>query len=150
MRVGQIAEGAYDLRRGKTGVERFGETPPLVWSLVQQYTEEANRPKGELLFVTAKGYPLVHGRSDAVTQWWNRLRARIGETQKALGGFYTLRHLGATEYGSRPGCSIGEMKRWLGHSANSTVADVYMRPVSPSIAGTVALIRDRLLRMQPQ
>ncbi len=31
IRVGQIVNDAYDLRRGKTGIERFSETPPCVW-----------------------------------------------------------------------------------------------------------------------
>ncbi len=30
IRVGQITPDAYDLRRSKTGVERFGETPARV------------------------------------------------------------------------------------------------------------------------
>lgn len=32
---------------------------------------------------------------------------------------------------SRQGCSIGAMRRWLGHSASSQMVDVYMKPVSP-------------------
>ena len=58
-----------------------------------------------------------------------------------MGGFYSLRHLGATEYGSRAGCSIGEMKRWLGHSASSQVADVYMKPVSPEDRQLIEWVR---------
>ena len=57
--------------------------------------------------------PVVHTRSDGVLQWWQWLRESIGETKDTLGGFYTLRHLGATEYGSRKGCSIVAMKQWL-------------------------------------
>lgn len=144
IRVGQIGEDNYDLRRGKTGIERYGETPPLVWSLVDAYTKAAGRKESELLFVTKNGQPLVHGRTDAVTQWWAKLRKKIGETEKTLGGFYTLRHLGATEYGSRPGCSIAAMRRWLGHAASSDMADVYMRPVSPESGSLVSWVREHL------
>ena len=69
---------------------------------------------------------------------------RIGEECEGVGGFYTLRHLGATEFGSRDGCSIGAMKRWLGHSASSDMADVYMKPVSPENRPVVEWIRTAL------
>jgi integrase len=131
IRVGQIAKNAYDLRRAKTGVERFGETPPLVWAYVAKYQAEKHRPQGQLLFVTRNGVPLVQATSNAVTLWWDKLRTKIGETKETLPGFYTLRHLGATEFGSRPGTSIGDVKRWLGHAASSDVADLYMRAIRP-------------------
>jgi len=148
VRVGQIALDSYDLRRGKTGVARFGETPPYVWAHVGLYQEHESRARGDLLFITRTGMPLVHGRSDAVTLWWTKLRKRIGESPSTLGGFYTLRHLGATEYGSRRGASIGDVKRWLGHSASSSVADVYMKPVSPEYQEVVGWVRDRLATEQ--
>ncbi|MCB9858800.1 MAG: site-specific integrase [Phycisphaerales bacterium] len=144
IRVGQITKDAYDLRRSKTGVERFGETPPRVWRFVHMYQERENRPKGQLLLVTRNGSPLVHSKSNAVTQWWDKLRKRVGESKGTLPGFYTLRHLGATEFGSRPGTSIGDVKRWLGHSAGSDMADVYMRPVRPEIREIVDWVRVRL------
>jgi len=131
IRVGHIDEESYDLRRGKTGIERYGDTPPHVWACIEQYLQSDPRPSGQLLFLTRRGEPLVHGRSDSVTQWWTKLRKKLGYDAKTLGGFYTLRHLGATEFGSRPGCSISEMRRWLGHGASSSMADVYMRPVAP-------------------
>ena len=83
------------------------------------------------MFVTRDDLPLVHGRFNAVTQWWAKLRTKFGEKPKPLSGFYVLRHLGATDFGSRTGTSIAEMKRWLGHAAASEVADVYMRPLPP-------------------
>lgn len=144
LRVGQIDNDTYDLRRGKTGVERFGETPPLVWSLVNEYAETEGRPTEELLFLTRKGQPLVHRRSNAVTQWWAKLRKRVGEKPETLSGFYVLRHLGATEFGSRPGTSIAVMKRWLGHSASSQAADIYMRPVPPEYREVIEWVRERL------
>lgn len=118
IRVGQIAEDAYDLRRAKTGVERFGTTPPLIWAYVSKYQTVQRRPMGQPLFLTRNGVPLVTPTSNAVTMWWSKLRTRIGEKKATLPGFYTLRHLGATEFGSRPGCSIGDVKRWLGQRRN--------------------------------
>lgn len=146
IRVGQIDKKSYDLRRGKTGIERYGETPPGVWKAITEYLGETERPKGELLFVTSNGKPLVHTRSDSVFQWWNRLRENIGEDKDSLEGFYVLRHLGATEFGSRPGCSIVAMKRWLGHSASSQMADRYMKPVSPEDREVVEWVRKRLAK----
>ena len=145
LRVGQIDAEAYDLRRGKTGIERFGTTPPLVWRTISSYIKEQGRKEGELVFVTRDGLPLVHARSNAVTQWWARLRTRIGEKPKTLSGFYVMRHLGASEFGSRPGTSIAEMKRWLGHSAASEMADVYMRPLPPEYKAVIEWVRSRLL-----
>jgi len=49
VRVGQIARDAYDLRRGKTGVERYGGTPRLVWLYVSRLQAEYKRTAGELL-----------------------------------------------------------------------------------------------------
>ena len=80
-----------------------------------------------------------------MTQWWAKLRTKIGEKPKTLSGFYVLRHLGATEFGSRPGTSIAEMKRWLGHAAASEVADVYMRPLPPENKAVVVWVRGMLL-----
>lgn len=54
-------------RRGKTGFERYGTTPPLVWRIVSQYIEQHGRKEGELVFVTRDCLSLVHGRSNAVT-----------------------------------------------------------------------------------
>jgi integrase len=85
--------------------------------------------------------PLVHGHTDSVVLWWTKLRESLGEAGENLGGFYTLRHLGATEFGSRAGCSIGAMRRWLGHSASSQMADVYMKPVSPEDRAVVEWVR---------
>jgi integrase len=147
IRVGQITKDAYDLRRSKTGMQRFGETPPGVWRLVSKYQEREKRPAGQLLFVTRHGVPLVQPTSNAVTQWWDKLRKRVGESKETLPGFYTLRHLGATEFGSRPGTSIGEVKRWLGHSASSDMADVYMRPVRPEYREVVEWVRGCLLQL---
>jgi len=144
VRVGQFDEIGYDLRRGKTGIERYGDTPRIVWRALEEYLSEAERPKGALVFLTRKGMPLVHGRTVSVIMWWTKLRTALGDDGKGLGGFYTLRHLGATEFGSRPGCSIGAMRRWLGHSASSQMADVYMKPVSPEDRPVVEWVRRAL------
>ena len=141
IRVGQMNRKHYDLRRGKTGIKRYGETPPMVWNALTAYLNNTARKDKELLFVTHKGQPLVHGNTDSVAQWWKKLRSDLGKGGKSLSGFYILRHLGATEFGSRPGCSIGDVKRWLGHSASSQVADVYMKPVSPEDRAVVEWVR---------
>ena len=161
IRVGQIVKDGYDLRRSKTGVERYGETPPPVWAMVSAYQKATTRAPGDLLFRTKTGEPLVHGSSNAVTQWWEDLRTRVRlelekKARKAgkkpvpetISGFYTLRHLGATEFGSRPGTSIGNVKRWLGHTASSNVADLYMRPVRPEYREVVEWVRKRLGSLQ--
>ncbi|MCI0333988.1 MAG: site-specific integrase [Planctomycetes bacterium] len=144
LRVGQVDKQSYDLRRGKTGIERYGETPPMVWKVIQTYLKQTNRSEGELMFITAKGMPVVHEHADSVHLWWSKLQKRIGEECQSMGGFYTLRHLGATEFGSRVGCSIGAMKRWLGHSASSDMADVYMKPVTPENRAVVEWVRGSL------
>ncbi len=144
IRVCQFDESNYDLRRGKTGIERYGETPKLVWSSITAYLKTVDREPNDLLFKRRNGKPLVHNKSDAIVPWWTKLRTRLGEDCKDLDGFYILRHLGATEYGSRPGCSIGSMKRWLGHSASSQIADVYMKPVSPENKPIIEWVRKSL------
>lgn len=145
VRVDQIDEKGYDLRRGKTGLDRYGETPPGVWHAIQAYRNVEHRGERELLFTTRGGMPLVHGNTDTVHLWWRRLREGMGGLGKKLGGFYVLRHLGATEYGSRPTCSIGHMRRWLGHSASSAIADTYMRPVAPEHRAVVEFVRSSLI-----
>ena len=146
IRAGQIDREGYDLRRGKTQIERYGETPPMVWKAISAYLKETPRPEGELLFVTRRGQPLVHGnRCDAIRLWWERLREELKESKESLSGFYILRHLGATEFGSRPGCSLADMRRWLGHTATSTIADVYMRPVAPEHRKLIEWVRAALL-----
>jgi hypothetical protein len=96
------------------------------------------------MFITETGMPLVHPKADSIAKWWTDLRASLGEAVKGLNGFYSLRHLGATEYGSRPGCSIGDMRRWLGHAISSRVADRYMKPVSPEYREVVEWVRKAL------
>lgn len=145
VRFGQINAESYDLRRGKTGIERYGSTPPLVWKLISEYVRLMPRPDGEPLFISRRGQPLTHGKGDSVQQWWYKLRKRINETPESLTGFYVLRHLGATEFGSRPQCSIGDIKRWLGHAASSHIADLYMKPVSPEYRPVVEWVRKALL-----
>jgi integrase len=141
VRVGQIDREGYDLRRGKRAMERFGKTPPLVWAYVTAYLTEYPRADGDLMFITRKGLPIVHSHADSVQQWWHKARKAIGESSESLEGFYVLRHVGATELGSRPGCSISDMRRWLGHATSSRVADVYMKPVAPEHKPLVSWVR---------
>ena len=96
--------------------------------------------------MTRTGKPIVHGRTNSVQLWWDKLRTEIEESKESLGGFYMFRHLGATEYGSRHGTSIHQVKRWLGHSASSRVADQYMKPVGPEDKAVVEWVRSALKR----
>lgn len=58
----------------------------------------------KLCHTTARdGLPLVHGRTNAVPPWRSRFRTQIGEKPKTPSGFYVLRHLGETQFGSRQG-----------------------------------------------
>lgn len=143
-RIEHFDNSSYDMRRGKTNKERYGTMPPLVWQSMQNYLAEVPRPKGELLFVTEKGMPLVHGTTDSIAQWWTDLRNSLKEDGAGLNGFYSLRHLGASEYGSRPGCSISAMRTWLGHSVSSSVADGYMKPLAPEYKEVVEWVRRSL------
>jgi integrase len=140
-RVECFDKDSYDMRRGKTGFDRYGEMPLIVWLSLQRYLTRTPRDPRGLLFVTEQGKPLVHGTTDSVVQWWDELKRSIGSDCDGMNGFYSLRHLGATEFGSRPGCSISDMRRWLGHSASSAVADRYMKPVSPEYKPVVVWVR---------
>ena len=145
VRVGQIDAKNYDLRRGKTGLERYGETPSGVWKLISAYLKEVPREMGDLLFITGTGQPLLHGNTDTVHLWWRRLRISMGLLENRLADFTCCGIWALTEFGSRPGCSIGGMRRWLGHAASSAVADVYMRPVSPEHRSVVEWVRKEIL-----
>ena len=144
IRVNQFDQSHYDLRRGKMGIDRHGETPKLVWSAITEYLQSVERNPADLMFVTRKGFPLVHNNTNTITQWWGKLRNRLGDECKSLDGFYILRHLGATEYGSRKGCSASDMKRWLGPSASSRIADVYMKTMTPENKAIVSWVRKSL------
>ena len=86
----------------------------------------------------------MHGGADSVQQWWHKLRKSMGESSKTLAGSYILWHLQATELGSRSKYLIGEMKRWLGHSASSRIVGHYLKPVSPENRPTVDWVRKAL------
>ena len=47
IRVGQVNRENDDLRRGKTGFERHGDTPLLVWNGVHAYLKTAERKDGD-------------------------------------------------------------------------------------------------------
>ncbi|MEX0775219.1 MAG: hypothetical protein WD042_05840 [Phycisphaeraceae bacterium] len=144
LRLANIDKDSYDMRRGKTGINRWGRTPPMVWGAIREYLKGTSRPKDELLFVTRDSRPVVHAKADSVLLWWNRLRQSIGETRHTLEGFYILRHLGATVHGAREGCSLADLRSWLGHGASSAMADVYMKPLKPEYKEVVAWVGQAL------
>lgn len=61
-----------------------------------------------------------------------------------------LRQLGATEFGSKPGCSIVATKQRLKHSACSQITDRYVKPVSPEDREMVEWVRDGCTRGQAE
>ena len=42
-----IDQKSFDLRRGKTAVERYGETPRMVWRAIENYLETTARKRGQ-------------------------------------------------------------------------------------------------------
>jgi integrase len=139
LHVQDIDAKSYDLRRSKSGLERYSSTPAQVWVYVDAYIRQ-HHPAGRM-FTTRHGHPLLHGSTDSVHLWWSKLQARAG---LKLGGFYMLRGLGATVYGSRPGVGLSAMRTWLGHSASSRMADVYLKPLKPEYRELVDWLGSRL------
>lgn len=158
---------SYDMRRGKTRIERYGVMRPRVWALLQAYLKATPRKPDELLFTTAKGMPLVwtavktpeelengtktHGpkpipykRTDSVTQAFRKLKERAGVADWKE-GFYVFRHIGATAYGARPGTSLAELRTFLGHG-RSHIADTYLKPLTPEAKPLVKWVNATLDR----
>ena len=79
VRVGQMDKKSYDLRRGKTGIERYGDTPPMVWNASKRISGTQSGRQASCMFITAKGMPIVHEHADSVHQWWSKLVKRLGE-----------------------------------------------------------------------
>ena len=133
-----LGESRYDMRRGKTGLDRFGHLPPILRAMLNNLVRQTASP----VFQTAKKRPLVHARGNAIDLWWDRLRDE--RPLASIPGFYTLRHMGATERGSRPEASTADVKGWLGHSIGSRTVDRYMRPVKPEHVEVINFIRESL------
>jgi len=156
---------SYDMRRGKTGLSRYGLMRPMVWLHFQEYLKKCPRKENEILFVTSKGNPVVWVRAktedeikngtstsgpsqtpfkrcDSLSQAWNKLKERAG-LKDWKEGFYLWRHLGATAYASRPGTGIAQLRTFLGHG-KSNVADEYMKPLTPEIKDVVRWVNQIL------
>ena len=156
---------SYDMRRGKTGFARYGVMRPMVWGHFQEYLKNHPREKGELLFITAKGNPLVwvktktdeelkngtttngpsqipFKRCDSLCQRWNKLK-KDANLHSWKEGFYIWRHLGATAYASREGVGIAQLRTFLGHG-KSQVADEYMKPLTPETKKVVKWVNEIL------
>lgn len=142
IRVGQIAKDAYDLRRSKTGIERYGHTPPRVWRYVSLYQNRRRRPPGEFLFLTRTGTPLVHPKSNAVTQWWdiagvrdaNRIPRLAGDRRQGMTHRQALKvQLGGVVGGPAGVWAVDSV--WAdfqrsGNHSSSRLTGVVARPVS--------------------
>jgi hypothetical protein len=50
---------SYDMRRGKTGIDRYGKMWPIVWAHLTHYLKANPRESDDLLFVTRTSRPLV-------------------------------------------------------------------------------------------
>ncbi len=158
-------EDSYDMRRGKNGVERYGEMRPMVWAHLRHYLESNPREPDDLLFVTRNGLPVVwqkaktddeirngtatrkptvtpYKRCDTVWQAFRRLKNRAG-LEDWNGTFYLWRHLGATAYGSRKGVGINQVRTFLGHG-KTDVADAYMKPLQPAVKKVVEWVNEML------
>ena len=156
---------SYDMRRGKTGFARYGVMRPMVWAHIQEYLKSFPRKKDELLFITAKGNPVVwvrtktenelkngtstngpapilYVRSDSLSQRWNKLKKTAG-LQSWKEGFYIWRHIGATAYASREGVGIAQLRTFLGHG-KSQVADEYMKPLTPQTEKFIEWVNEML------
>ena len=156
---------SYDMRRGKTGLPRYGLMRPMVWLHMQEYLKQFPRKDDELLFITCNGNPIVWVRAkteeemkngtstsgpsktpfkrcDSLSQAWNKLKKQAG-LKDWKEGFYLWRHLGATAYGSQPGIGIAQLRTFLGHG-KSNVADEYMKPLTPEIKDVVKWVNQML------
>lgn len=156
----------YDLRRGKTGIQRYGKMWPQVWAHIEKYLKEAPRPSDELLFVTRNGLPLTYARNktpeeiangtrthgpkaigvvygNSLYQSWKRLLKKSGLHGTWEGGFYRLRSLGATVFAHRRDVGILDVRTFLGH-ADSKMSERYMKPLRPEIKEVVEWLRECL------
>ena len=156
---------SFDMRRGKTGLPRYGEMRPMVWAHLQRYLRDLHREEDELLFITRNGNPLVwvktktedemkngtksrapattpFKRCDSLAQSWSKLKNRA-ELKNWKEGFYILRHLGATAFASLPGVGIAQVRTFLGHG-KSDAADQYMKPLTPETKRVVDWINRML------
>lgn len=156
---------SYDMRRGKTGFDRYGKMWPMVWANLQAYLKSNACDRDDLLFRTRTGRPLVwvkaktdeelkngtttrkacntpYKRSDSVWQKFRKLkkRAGLGEWPE---GFYIWRHLGATAYATRDDVGLAALRTFLGHG-KSDAADQYLKPLTPQVKEVVEWVNRML------
>jgi integrase len=155
-----LSKENYDMRRGKTGFERYGVMRPMIWMHIKEYLSQYPRKEDELLFVTSKGSPIVwvrtktedelkegnnntpYKRGDNVARIWKKLKKDANVTEWKE-GFYIWRHLGATAYASRSDIGIAQLRTFLGHG-KSDVADEYMKQLSPELTPIINWINRML------
>jgi hypothetical protein len=148
---------SYDLRRGKTGIERYGTMRPMVWAHLQRFLVENPRQPDDLLFASRTGKPIVYKRAktpselkmgtvthgpkkipyvkcDSVRLDWDRLVERAGVDWHE--GFYVWRHIGCTACAHRQGVTLAELWTYMGHGHTDTV-NQYLKPLTPNIKATI-------------
>ncbi|MBP7937539.1 MAG: site-specific integrase [Phycisphaerae bacterium] len=156
----------FDQARWKTRrlFPRGGGMPPLVWTLLQRYLRDNPRERGELLFRTRLGNPIVsirnktpdemkaaaesgrlvvnsYTRSDSLQQAFYKLQRKTGVTVK--GGFSTFRTLAATALASSPGVSGNEVRTFLGQG-NTDAVDIYIKKLTPQTHEVVTWVNQVL------
>lgn len=151
-----ITETSYNFRRSKSKKRfaRYGGTHRLIASYLRAYLKKNPRQPGERLFLTRFGNPYVQdrrktpeeiengtatrkaskrrtARTDNFRDEWTELKQAAGIKEWKGGGFLILRHIGATVLATQPGVNLVLMKRFLGHSVSSDVANRYIEEVPP-------------------
>jgi hypothetical protein len=164
-RAVHLDKDSYDMRRGKTGIDRYGNMWPIVWAYVTPYLKANPRESDDLLFVTRTSRPLVwvqtktdaelqngtttrgpcvtpYKRSDSVRQAFRKLKRRVG-VEDWPEGFYIWRHVGATAYATRDDVGFAALRTFLGHG-KSDAADQHLKPLSPQTKEVVEWVNTML------
>lgn len=160
---------SYDLRRGKTGMERFGEMRPMTWAWIERWLKANPRGPHDLLFVTPSGKPYTrretktdvelrfgtdtHGPTritykscDILGHKWTKLVRDSGVEWR--GGFYTLRHIACTAFANQPDITLAKLRTFMGHG-NTQVVDKYLKHLTPAVRQTVEWVNEMMAESDP-
>jgi len=160
---------SYAWRRGKAGMERFGEMRPMTWAWIVRWLSANPRRPHELLFVTPSGKPYTrretktdvelrfgtdtHGPKritykscDILGHKWVKLVRDSGVEWR--GGFYTLRHIACTAFANQPDITLAKLRTFMGHG-DTQVVDRYLKHLTPSVKQTVEWVNEMLANSDP-